>query len=381
MFFRIIGIKEAQGKKYNIDILIEWESESIVREFLQYYNIILLNISKYENSKDSFWKIELTIKHKNQNIAIISYLTDIKIVVFTFFMVWFDVIYANFIDQNKLPDEEVSNIIKEIYTQVEQDQQQVKQIVNQDKENEKKIYKDEKLDKIVKIAQEEFWQIELLLQKVWDKVSRDKIRDLNVMGQELVKLKMWRNDDKMAELLEKIYAKSDEIETEYLEYMQQHIYYPIPNSVVSNIDIITENQKYKKAQKIKEIWASRDADDNYYLSFDSAWLYIRLLLKDIKNNIQNLSWFFYNLFDYIQLSAIFLIVYTAFILWTQNIYPPLSDSLYNYVFLIHISVFGLILFYAQKLKKESMHRNIFLILTSIIISIILFRLLKVNFAF
>jgi hypothetical protein len=57
----------------------------------------------------------------------------------------------------------------------------------------------------------------------------------------------------MADLLEKIYDKSQTIETEYLDYMQKHKSYPIPNSIVTNIDVVTENQKYKKAKKIKEI--------------------------------------------------------------------------------------------------------------------------------
>jgi hypothetical protein len=57
----------------------------------------------------------------------------------------------------------------------------------------------------------------------------------------------------MSALLEKIYDKFNEIETEYLDYMQKHKSYPIPNSIVTNIDVVTENQKYKKAKKIKEI--------------------------------------------------------------------------------------------------------------------------------
>jgi len=57
----------------------------------------------------------------------------------------------------------------------------------------------------------------------------------------------------MTELLEKIYEKSDEIEKEYLDYLKQNIDYPIQGSCVSNIDIISENQKLKKAKKIKQI--------------------------------------------------------------------------------------------------------------------------------
>jgi hypothetical protein len=57
----------------------------------------------------------------------------------------------------------------------------------------------------------------------------------------------------MSELLEKIYDKIDSIDTEYLDYMQKNISYPITDSIVTNIDIISENQKYKKAKEIKAI--------------------------------------------------------------------------------------------------------------------------------
>lgn len=281
MYFRIIGIKEAQNKKYNMDILIQWESESEVRWLLQDRGVVLLNISPYENSAESFWTLKLDIKYQNKKIAIISYLTDIQIASLTFLMIGFDVLYINFLGDAKLPDTEVQNILSKSKLEVEESQQTETQTVAQKKETEKKIYKDSNLEKILKIAQETFGQIEFLLQKVEDKVSQDKIRDLKIMEQELTKLKMWRNDDKMSDLLEKIYDKSHEIETEYLDYMQKHKNYPIPNSIVTNIDIVTENQKYKKAKKIKEIGATRDADDNYYLSFEKTGLYAKLLIKDI----------------------------------------------------------------------------------------------------
>lgn len=381
MYFRIIGIKETQNKKYNMDILIQWESESEIRWLLEDYWIVLLNISTYENSTQSFWALKLNIKYKNQKIEIISYLTDINIAVHTFLIIWFDISSINFTDSNKLSDTKAQEILLNSKIKTKEEVKNQSQTVAQKKENEKKIYKDKNLEKILKIAEDTFGQIEFLLQKVWDKVSQDKIRDLKVMKQELTKLKMSKNDDKISDLLEKIYDKSNAIEIEYLDYMQKHKYYPIPNSIVSNIDIVMENQKYKKAKKIKEIWATRDSDDNYYLCFEKTGIYIRLLFKDIYNNIKNFKVFINNIFDYLQLIIIILLVSTAIILWTKKIYYSLDENLYYYSFLIQTSMFWLVIYYIQKFKTQKIYQNIILLVVAIFCSSVLFWLLKSNFSF
>ncbi len=381
MIFHIIGIKETKNKKYNMDILIYWESIGFVKTFLQEYNIIILNISEYKKGVEDFGKLKMKVKYKWLQVDVISYLTDIQAALFSFSMMWFDISYVNFTNNKKIGDLEVKTLLLENKKEVDELKQEVNQAATHKKETERKIYKDDKLEKTQKIAQQTFGQIDSLLQKVWGNTSKDKIRDIKIMKDELTKLKMWRNDDKMSELLEKIYDKSDEINKEYLSYMQKNTTYPIPNSVVSNIDIISEYQKLKKAKKIKEIWAKRDNEDNYYLSFESTWLYIKFLFIDIKNKIKSFSKFIYNLFWYLELATLFIIISTSLILWAKKVSYMPDENLYNYVFLIQTAVFWLTIFYIQKFKKQKLYTNILLIIISIVIAIVLFWLLKTNFSF
>lgn len=364
-----------------MDILINWESKDFIKMFLQNHNIIVLNISEYKKLAEDFGQLKMVVKYKWLQIDITSYLTDIEAALFSFSMIGFDINYINFTDDKKIGDLKITTLLLENKKEVEDIKQQVKQDATQKKEKERKIYKDDKLEKTVKIAQETFGQIDSLLKKVSNNVSRDKIRDIRVMKDELTKLKMWRNDDKMSELLEKIYAKADAINTEYLTYLQKNTFYPIPNSVVTNINIISEHQKLKKAKKIKEIWAKRDKDDNYYLSFESTWLYIKFLLKDIKNKITDISKFIYNLFGYLELATLFIIISTALILWAKKVFYVLDENLYNYVFLLQTAVFWLVIFYAQKLKKQKIYTNLLLLAAAIVVSSLLFLLLKTNFSF
>lgn len=388
MLFHIIGIKEVinglENKKYNIDILIKWDSEEFIKSFLQKNNIIVLNITEYTKPMTDFGNLQAeliyTDKHE-EKIEIVSYITDIKSALFLFVTIGFKIKYINFLQGDKLNDQQVIDAITQMTDKIESTIAQKKQEATNKKEQEKKMYKDKKLENTVKIAEQAFVQIEDLLQKVWNDIAQDKIRDISLMAQELTKLKMWRNDDKMLELLEKIYEKVDLINTEYLKYMQKNIFYPIENSAVTNVDIISENQKLKKAHKIKEIWAKRDSDDNYYLSFESVGIYAKFLFIDIKNKTKDIPDFIKRSFWYIATATLSMVIVMSFILWFKKISYSIDENLYHYVFLIKLSLFGLVLFFIQKVKKTTVYKNIMFLVLAIIITIILFWLIRVNFSF
>ncbi len=388
MLFHVIGIKEvtnsAENKKHNLDVLIKWGSEGFIRAFLQKHNIIVLSIVEYNKPTSDFGNLQLDIIYKDnqQNlVSLFSYLTDIKSALLLFMTIWFKIKNINFINEGRLKDREISNIMQESITEIKSIKTQQKQEATHKKEQEKKIYKDEKLEKTIKIAEQAFTQIEELLQKVWPRVSQDKIRDIKIMAQELTKLKMWRNDDKMSELLEKIYDKIDAIDTEYLDYMQKNISYPIDDSVVTNIDVISENQKFKKAKKIKAIWAKRDTDDNYYLSFESLWIYIKFLFKDIKNRSKRFPDFISNVFWYLSLATLGMLIAMSLIFRFNKVSYAIDQNLYHYVFLIKIAIFGLILFFIQKIKKNTTYSTILFLIVSMVVAVILFWFMKMNFSF
>lgn len=381
MYFHIIGIKEVQNKKYNMDIVLQWESETFIRKFLHSHNIVLLEISEYKDDLDSFGKLELIVEYKQKNIQTISYLTDIEIAAYTFMMIGFTIIYINFLWESKLSDYQVQEIINKSSIKIEESQKNITQILKQEKDKEKRIYKDDNLEKILQISQNTFKEKDALISLVWDNVSKDKIRDLNIMLQNLTKLKMWRNVDKMSELLEAIYHKSYEIQQEYLSNCNIPVVFPILWSIVTNIDMISETNKFTKAQKIKKIWAKRDSDDNYYLSFEFTWVYLKLLFKDIKNSIKNIKYLFYNMFDYLQLLFLSIIVFLSLNFRFHKISYSIDENIYLYVFMIKMWIFWLCFYIFSRFKRINIYQNIWLILLVILLSYVVFWLLRSNFSF
>ncbi len=379
MFFRVVWLKETKNKKYNIDILLEWDSESFVRETLQSYNIVVLRVSEHKKSVEEFASIKIVAIHHQQELSIFSYLKDLKNAILIFSMIGFDIKYANFIGEQKIPEMEVKEILNSAQKEAK-DIQLSLQIQNEtQKKQESKIYKDQTLDKVLKIVDKTFLEIDNLTSKVWETASQSDIRDLSVMKQDLTKLKMWRNDDKMIELLQKIYQTYYKIHDTYMLSLKKEQQYPISWSIVSDVDVLMELEKLNKAKKVKEIGAKRDKDDTFYLSFDKIWLYIRFLVQDITNKAKDLSVFFEKIFCYLEIFAISVLVFSWLIIRSQKITFVIDIYLYQYLFLIKVAIFGLLIFIFKRFKSQQIKKNILILCLIFLSYILLFFMTKFIF--
>ena len=166
MYFRIIGIKEDKNNKYNINIVLESESISIAKEVLEFHNIVILNISESTKPPHSFWNLAIVVKNKPQNIPIISSFDNIYHALEYFMIIWFDIIYTNFTNEQKLSDNEISEIIRNTQEKVKKVKEATKQELQQQKEKERKIYKDNKLNKILDISLSATQEVDLLLNTI-----------------------------------------------------------------------------------------------------------------------------------------------------------------------------------------------------------------------
>lgn len=380
MYFHVIGIKEVKNEKYNINIVLESESISIAKDFLYFHNIVILNISEYTKPLQSFWNLAIVVKNKPQNIKIISSFDNIYHALEYFMIIWFDIIYTNFTNEQKLSDNEISEIIRNTQEKVKKIKEATKQELQQQKEKERKIYKDNKLNKILDISLSATQEVDLLLNTIdTSKISPDKIRDIKLLSQELTKLRMWRNVNKMVEVLESTYQKIYEIQ-------QESVFGETPQlliswSSISDVEIEQEYFKYQKAQNIKKIWTRRSNSDSYYLSFETTGIYLKFLFKDLKKSFKNIYLFFFNLFDFFEIFFIFttliLVIYIRF----SKISYSISQDLFLYYFLIQAGVFGFFINITKLFRTKSIKINILLIIVALTLSYFMLGLLKNNLSF
>jgi len=380
MYFHVIGIKEVKNEKYNINIVLESESISIAKDFLYFHNIVILNISEYTKTLQSFWNLAIVVKNKTQNIKIISSFDNIYHALEYFMIIWFDIIYTNFTNEQKLSDNEISEIIRNTQEKVKKIKEATKQELQQQKEKERKIYKDNKLNKILDISLSATQEVDLLLNTIdTSKISPDKIRDIKLLSQELTKLRMWRNVNKMVEVLESTYQKIYEIQ-------QESVFGETPQlliswSSISDVEIEQEYFKYQKAQNIKKIWTRRSNSDSYYLSFETTGIYLKFLFKDLKKSFKNIYLFFFNLFDFFEIFFIFTTLILVTYIRFSKISYSISQDLFLYYFLIQAGVFGFFINITKLFRTKSIKINILLIIVALTLSYFILGLLKNNLSF
>lgn len=380
MYFHVIGIKEVKNEKYNINIVLESESISIAKDFLYFHNIVILNISEYTKPLQSFWNLAIVVKNKPQNIKIISSFDNMYQALEYFMIIWFDIIYTNFTNEQKLSDNEISEIIRSTQEKVKKIKEATKQELQQQKEKERKIFKDNKLNKILDISLSATQEVDLLLNTIdTSKISPDKIRDIKLLSQELTKLRMWRNVNKMVEVLESTYQKIYEIQQESVFGKTPQLL--ISWSSISDVEIEQEYFKYQKAQNIKKIWTRRSNSDSYYLSFETTGIYLKFLFKDLKKSFKDIYLFFFNLFDFFEIFFIFttliLVIYIRF----SKISYSISQDLFLYYFLIQAGVFGFFINITKLFRTKSIKINILLIIVALTLSYFILGLLKNNLSF
>ncbi|HPC34180.1 MAG TPA: hypothetical protein PLP73_00835 [Candidatus Absconditabacterales bacterium] len=380
MYFHVIGIKEVKNEKYNINIVLESESISIAKDFLYFHNIVILNISEYTKPLQSFGNLAIVVKNKPQNIKIISSFDNIYHALEYFMIIGFDIIYTNFTNEQKLSDNEISEIIRNTQEKVKKIKEATKQELQQQKEKERKIYKDNKLNKILDISLSATQEVDLLLNTIdTSKISPDKIRDIKLLSQELTKLRMGRNVNKMVEVLESTYQKIYEIQQESVFGKTPQLL--ISGSSISDVEIEQEYFKYQKAQNIKKIGTRRSNSDSYYLSFETTGIYLKFLFKDLKKSFKNIYLFFFNLFDFFEIFFIFttliLVIYIRF----SKISYSISQDLFLYYFLIQAGVFGFFINITKLFRTKSIKINILLIIVALTLSYFILGLLKNNLSF
>jgi hypothetical protein len=57
MFFRAVGMKEISKKTYNLDVLVESDSNNFVKELLHDLNIVILDVVEYPGEASSFGNV------------------------------------------------------------------------------------------------------------------------------------------------------------------------------------------------------------------------------------------------------------------------------------------------------------------------------------
>jgi hypothetical protein len=150
------------------------------------------------------------------------------------------------------------------------------------------------------------------------------------------------------------------------------------SSIVSNVDIISELDKIKRANQTIQAWTKKTSSDLYYTYLGISWLYQKFILKDILNRFKELKQTITYAIDYIGFWYIVISIFLGFFL----LYYVIQHNLNQNILLSMISIWVIWITWELPLatKKSSLFINIIYIILAIIISIIIQKLIIINFA-
>lgn len=347
MLYQVSWLKNKSGtQQLQIHFLVETADQTIIKESFQELKIILLSISKYDWNQKDFWWYTAKIWIKKISYEILLPWDSFEKVAQFLFEIGFDVFDLNTLDHT-LEETYVKQTLettKQTYLILQQEQLLKQQ---QEKQQEEKKFDDDTLKKLQLIVNQTLVDIDDLLKKVeWTTTSLN-IKNLKKLQDDLKKLRLGTNSQKMTEILEGIYTLMESIDLDYLEYLKTNEFTVLKKSFVSNVDLEWEYNKYLKALKVWEVWINQNTQDRYYIFFWKRWVYQKFLQKDLGvyfSQINNFLYSSYDFFVYVLILVSYGVIGAIFIYHQSNLLMPL----------LHIGVIGTIVSLATYLRKSVM---------------------------
>ena len=371
----MIAIRELFWKNYKIDLLFFWASEEKIREILHAYKLVALELYEYKKDKvETYWKIKVLLEFEWEEYRTLSNSTEIDQLIYLLSIIWFNVKNINYVDWKKLEQTQINEILTAEKDKAQRWLQKQNDIILQNKEKDSAIFDDQKLEKTLKLTKEFLEKVPILIEKSKGTLSRSELKVLEDQRQELSKLKMWNNVEKISTFLESAYDNYTKLEQKYLSFLDS----PNINISWSNITdayLLAEISKLEKAKSLLKIWWAKSGEDVLYANLWWVLLYLKLIKKDFLAKIKDFSWGFSDVFQYLTLLFLLISVFSSFYLSIVN------KNNFIYVIMIYSWIFWLVFFGTSFIRKKSNVINILLLIWWIVVSIVLIRILKQFFIF
>ena len=377
MYYILKTLKENNDETLNYDILVESDSPDNAKVILSEYKLIVLWVEELKQNQDSFgnlvifvagksWEYKFIIKTENNNKTLKELITakmDIK---------------KCYSLDGSITQDSWNDLLQSIKSDIEEeDNKRKEEKLNKSKEETSK-FKDKKYEKILSVVKDTLEDVETIKNNyIWLWSKELKTLDENV--EELKKQRMWSNTEKIVQTLDKIFKIIDKVEQQNKENNQANASNIILNSEVSDLDVFNEYNKYKKAQRVHQTWASKNSEDNYYITTWKMWLFLRFIKKDFSllftesSNI--VSW----TLRFIQMMIIFLAMTLAVYILLQEINNSfITENVYWYLIKIWV------LWFSMTITKIIQGNNLVMVALRFSITLLLYfviiNFINVNFA-
>ena len=289
MIYLTRTLKEINWTTISTDFVFETEDVSLVKKFLDTKKIIVLSLTEVPNRPNSgriFWNIQLD---ETTTLKFCLNSQDTRSAIERVISLGLPLIDINDIKE-PLPEEEVQQLI-ESFTNEENKRQEIEAEARKKAQSKKnKITTDEKRDRIITVVNSTIEDINRIQTTYVDNVTLKKYNTkLTDIRNELTKIKMGSNLVRATPLLEEAFKIMEDVEITHVSDLEQDEYAIDDSSTISNIDIINELDKIKRAQQVTQIGGKKTTSDLYYTYLWLSWLYQKFITKDIISKIREVN--------------------------------------------------------------------------------------------
>jgi soluble cytochrome b562 len=248
LYFHLIGIKEKEGHQYQLDILIGGGELSMIKEFLEDWGIVIVSLDEYEKPIEEFGKIRMIIPFKESDFSVITFSDTLEKSIRYVFALGLHPKHVEIAD-NSMTDEEIAALVEKIAKEYEQQQKQWTQQQTLLQQKEIKKYENKDIKHALKVINSNIDRIDQLLFIGRGILSSEEMKTLTDISNELKKIRLGTNFNRMAELLLDAQSHITASEDLVLKALDDKKFLIDRNSIITNIDVISQYASLIRAQE------------------------------------------------------------------------------------------------------------------------------------
>lgn len=377
MFFRLTGIKDISEKNYSLELLIEGQDSTAVKNFLADQKVIVLGLEHYHGEPQDFGGVYLDIKGAEWVFRVVGKFDHIEEFLSYVVKLKLKVVDANSY-HTPLSPEQVQELLSKTYQKAEEQERALQAAKEKAAQKEKLNFQDKKLLKAYEAIDQIINQIDQVLEIGGRNIPPMTQKKFDDMRGEISKLRLATNYDKIIEELHK--AMNLIVETQDLlltKLEEDKIFTIVPQSKVTNVEVIREQTRLAKANLLSALGAQLSRSETMYVSLGYLKLFTQYLRKDIEFVGQNRLLFAQKIFQGLELALWFLLLEVSLIaVFAQPLGVTLTLQKFGVIF-IYIALAALLFrFVNEYLHPKSLFHYLWILLGILFFYILLVLFVK-----
>ena len=289
MYFHLIWIKEKNWEKYDLDLLLSWWDEDFIRKFLWIRWVVIVSIGEFKEDPNTFWNINISVVFDDTEIQILTQWENLDERLYFIIFLWLTPVKANYIN-NPISEDEVQKLIESNTLKIKEEDDKVKEQKELAELKEQKKYEESWIKDGLNIINANIDRIEQVM-KAWEwLLSWSEIKKLDDYLNEMKKIRLWTNFNKMAALVLDAHILLRDAEEKIIEAYNSKNFLIDQNSSITNIDMLSEYFNYSRISEkavLQPAWLTTKESVSSVMKTNS--IFVDLLWRDISYTFKNTS--------------------------------------------------------------------------------------------